>query len=366
MKYVGVMTGTSVDGLDLALIEPDSQIQPLVAETIAFPDRLRNSLVSLLTRGDDELKRLGAADVALGRFIAESVDQFLESVGCSKNQVRAIGSHGQTIHHAPNENYPFTIQIGDANVIAERTGLDVIADFRRRDMAAGGQGAPLVVDYHQALFGSQSVSRTILNIGGIANISLLPGKAESEIYGFDTGPGNALIDAWAQRNGQGQIDMNGEWARHGKIQDILLDILLQDHYYSITPPKSTGKEYFNLDYLENKLHQLPSLDPADVQATITELTAVTVAEATRLHAQMTEEIVVCGGGRRNTFLMERLKVNCKPTRLYVAEDFSLDGDAIEAAAFGYLAWCFINRRPGNVPTVTGAIGRRVLGSLFPA
>lgn len=366
MNYVGVMTGTSVDGLDLALIDPDISLRPTASYTAPFPNSLRTELIELASNGVNDIERLGAADVALGQFTAQTVNGFLADQSLKREEIRAIGNHGQTVRHAPNETYPFTLQIGDANVIAERTGIDVIADFRRRDIAAGGQGAPLVPDYHQRLFGKPDVARTILNIGGIANVSLLSTATDALTRGFDTGPGNALVDAWAKYCDVGPYDVNGDWARLGQLHKNLLGSLLRDPYYAKQPPKSTGKEHFNLEYIKSYLTEFADIEPANMQATLTELTAGTIVTAVKQHAPDCAEVIVCGGGRKNLFLMERLKALINPVRVWTSEDLDIDGDAIEAAAFGYLAWCFVNRRPGNVPTVTGATGPRVLGCLFPA
>ena len=366
MNVVGVMTGTSVDGLDLAYSTPPSDLRPIHATTVPLPEVLRAQLIALASPGSDEIALMGLAHVGLGQFIADSILTFIESIGLTPEQVEVIGSHGQTIRHAPDGPHAFTVQIGDGSVIAERTGIDVVADFRSRDVAAGGQGAPLVVGYHEALFGGTDQARVILNIGGIANISILSNEPSTQLSGFDTGPGNALLDAWVTHCGKGTYDQNGKWAQQGQINEPLLDLLLQDAYYSQQPPKSTGKEHFNLTYLNAQLANFESINPVDIQRTLVELTTRTISSAITTHANSTQEVVVCGGGRHNAFLLERLGSMLPNVNVLTSEDLNIDGDAIEAAAFGYLAWQFIERKPGNVTAVTGAKGPRVLGCLYPA
>ena len=365
MLFVGVMTGTSVDGLDLALVDLPNNLSPQATSTTSFPPRLRERLIALTSPGRDEVTRMGAAHVQLGDFIASACLDFLAQHNINASKVRAIGSHGQTIRHHPNSNYPHSVQIGSGHVIAERTGIDVVADFRSRDIAAGGQGAPLVPRYHDALFRDRSLSRVVLNVGGIANISILDPK-NSASRGFDTGPGNALLDAWVQACRGEPYDLGGAWARSGKVHEPLLKQLLSDLYYEKTPPKSTGKEHFNLRYLQKSLTNIDVNDQADVQATLVELTAKTVTSAIDQYAAASTDVVVCGGGRLNDYLMARLQSLNSARAIRPSEALNIDGDAIEAAAFAYLAWQFVERLPGNEPAVTGADGLRVLGSLYPA
>lgn len=365
MLFVGVMTGTSVDGLDLALLELPSDLKPQAFTTVQFPSSLRERLVSLSSPQDDEIFQMGEAHVELGRFIASTCLKFIAEQGTSASEIRAIGSHGQTIRHHPNANHPFSVQIGSGHVIAEKTGIDVVADFRGRDIAAGGQGAPLVPSYHDALFSDSEVSRVIVNIGGIANISILNPRHTAS-RGFDTGPGNALLDAWVYECRHQPYDPNGAWAMSGRIHEPLLKRLLSDPYYKEDPPKSTGKEHFNLSYLQTFTADYPNVAEADIQATLAELTAQTITSAINEHATTSSDVVICGGGRLNDYLMLRLEA-LNPNRVIRrSESLGIDGDAIEAAAFAYLAWQFIERLPGNQPDVTGADGLRVLGCLYPA
>lgn len=365
MLFVGVMTGTSVDGLDLALLDLPNDLKPQAARTSPFPPSLRERLVTLTSPEDDEIVRMGEAHVQLGHFIAATCLDFISELGIDANEIRAIGNHGQTIRHHPNANFPFSVQIGNGHVIAEKTGIDVVADFRGRDIAAGGQGAPLVPAYHDALFGVDELSRVIVNIGGIANVTILS-QEDRSYKGFDTGPGNALLDAWIQECRNKPYDAQGAWAKSGEIHDPLLEQLLSDPYYQEIPPKSTGKEHFNLPYVRGYIADYSNIAPEDVQATLVELTTRTITSAIDQHAATCTEVVVCGGGRLNDYLMYRLKALNPKRVIQPSESLGIDGDAIEAAAFAYLAWQFIERLPGNQPNVTGADGLRVLGCLYPA
>lgn len=365
MLFVGVMTGTSVDGLDLALLDLPSNLKPQAFTTVPFASSLRERLLALSSPHNDEIFQMGEAHVELGHFIASTCLKFIAEQGTSTSEIRAIGSHGQTIRHHPNSEYPFSTQIGNGHVIAENTGIDVIADFRGRDIAAGGQGAPLVPSYHRALFGSGARFRVVVNIGGIANVTILSPE-DSSYNGFDTGPGNALLDAWVQECRNKPYDVKGSWARSGKLHKPLLDQLLSDPFYEATPPKSTGKERFNLSYLHGFTIDHPSVSPRDVQATLVELTAQSITSAIDEHASTCSEVVICGGGRLNEYLMFRLAALNPQRVIQPSEALGVNGDAIEAAAFAYLAWQFIERLPGNQPNVTGAEGLRVLGCLYPA
>ena len=365
MLFVGVMTGTSVDGLDLALLDLPNDLKPKAARTTPFPPSIRERVVALTSPGNDEIVRMGEAHIQLGNFIAATCLDFITELGIGANEIRAIGSHGQTIRHHPNADFPFSVQIGNGHVIAEKTGIDVVADFRGRDIAAGGQGAPLVPTYHNALFGDDEISRVIVNIGGISNVTIL-NHEDHAFTGFDTGPGNALLDAWMQECRDKPYDAQGAWASSGKIHEALLKQLLSDPYYHELPPKSTGKEHFNLSYVQRHIADLQNVAHEDVQATLNELTAQTITTAIDRHAAKRTDIVVCGGGRLNDFLMYRLKTLNPRRAIHPSESLGIDGDAIEAAAFAYLAWQFTERLPGNQPNVTGADGLRVLGCLYPA
>lgn len=359
-RFIGTITGTSMDGLDLALLDvQQDSIRVLAAHTQPLPLALREMLVALAhSQLDNEIDALGQADTQLGEFVGTCVLDFLRQQSTAAQDIIAIGSHGQTVRHRPDGQFPFTLQIGDPNRIAERTGITTVADFRRRDMAAGGQGAPLVPPFHQALFGSSTQSRTIVNIGGISNITVLTPNQPPR--GHDTGPGNALLDAWCAQHKGEPYDAHGQWASSGTVHGDLLQRLLTDPYLSLQPPKSTGKEHYNLAWLKQ---QLPGMDlPAeDVQATLVAFTAQSIARDIPVD---TESVFVCGGGRMNGALMRELAtlltIPVAPT-----EALSVDGDAIEAAAFAWLAYRRVNGLPGNASTVTGASGERVLGAIYP-
>ena len=355
--FVGAMTGTSVDGLDLALVEiSDAHIRLIAAETTPLPEALRSMLLDLIqaTPGD-EVERLGQADTELGRFTGESIRRFVAHH--EADDVVAIGSHGQTIRHRPSGEHPFTIQIGDPNCIAERTGITTVADFRRRDLASGGQGAPLVPPFHAALFAHPSEVRVIANIGGIANITVLaPG---APVTGYDTGPGNALMDAWCAWRKAEPYDRDGKWAASGVVDEALLERFLTDAYFHEPAPKSTGKELYNLGWLEQHLVGA-NLSDADVQHTLAALTAEAIA---REVPNGTGRVIVCGGGRLNPVLMRQLSNRC-PAAVEASEAHAVDGDALEAAAFAWLAYRRINKLPANLPSVTGAAEERVLGGVY--
>jgi len=360
--YLGTISGTSVDGLDLALLEIDASIRFVAAQTHPLPEALRDQLLALGQPENDNLDDLGAADVALGRFIASSALEFLASQAISPDAVRAIGSHGQTVRHRPDQEHPFTWQIGDPNVIAELTGITTVADFRRRDMAAGGQGAPLVPRFHDALFRRVEESLAILNIGGISNLSLLPADSSQAIIGFDCGPGNALLDSWCQLHQRKPFDQDGAWAGTGKIIEALLERLMSDPYLQRPPPKSTGREYYNLRWLEAYLPD--AANPADVQRTLLEFTALSIHQALLNWGDFCQRLVVCGGGRLNQRLLERL-AELADIPVASSEDHGYDGDAIEAAAFAWLAQRRLDMSTGSAGSVTGADGDRVLGGIYP-
>jgi len=360
--YAGSITGTSVDGLDLALLEIGATLRFVATATRPFPEPLRQALLALGQPENDNLDALGSADRALGEFIADTLLEFLASEGIEPADVAAFGSHGQTVRHRPDLAQPFTWQIGDPNVIAERTGITTVADFRRRDMAAGGQGAPLVPPFHRALFHSAAEDRAVLNVGGISNLTLLPAAAERALRGFDCGPGNALLDSWCGRHQAQTFDLDAAWAGSGNVVETLLERLLEDPYFGREPPKSTGREYFNLAWLTPQLGA--TVDPADVQRTLLELTAVSITKALERWGGSPARLIVCGGGRRNPLLMERLGelvgIPVEPT-----ERHGFDGDAIEAATFAWLAQRRLEGLAGNASSVTGAAGDRVLGAVYP-
>ncbi len=363
--FLGCISGTSVDGLDIALIAvtDSGNIEIRAAETTPLPDQLRQSLLLLGQPENDDLDLLGRSDSELGRFTGEALKSFATRCDLTAADITAIGTHGQTVRHRPPENAQdigFTLQIGDPNHIAEITGIQTIADFRRRDMAAGGHGAPLVPPFHQALFGNLPGNVAVLNVGGISNVSLL-GSPPS---GFDTGPGNALMDSWCVQHLGVAYDEDGQWAASGEVHPVLLARCFEDPYFGMSPPKSTGREYFNLGWLEQQL-QGREIAAADVQATLCELTALCTVKALEQHSPDTSEIIVCGGGRLNGHLMDRLKHHSR-AQVVASEQYKVDGDSIEAALFGWLAWSTLAGQPGNEPAVSGAAGYRILGGIYPA
>ena len=364
MRYVGVMSGTSVDGLDIAVVDMTSGT-PRITEstTVALPAALATAVVALNRPGEDEIDRAGACDAAFGEFIGRTVLGCLERWKIPLVDIRAIGCHGQTIRHRPDAIPPFTLQIGDPNRVAETTGIDTVADLRRRDMAAGGQGAPLAPLFHDALFRDAKRHRVVVNIGGIANATMLPAASDS-ILGFDTGPGNALLDAWSRHCRNEPYDRGGAWASRGDVAAKLLEALTHDAFVSRAPPKSTGKELYNLDYVMRM--SAPFDDPPeDVQATLLEFTAWSIAAAVERWGPGIGDVVVCGGGRHNHVLMKRLAANLPGYGIFRSDDLDVDGDGLEAAAFAWFAYRTLSGQPSNVPAVTGAKGPRVLGAVYP-
>ena len=366
MHYIGLMSGTSVDGIDAALVSVPAT-GPLTLQAThqhPFPPDVRDAIQALLQPGANEIDRVGVLDMRLGELFAQAVQALLHKSGLSPKDIHAIGSHGQTIRHRPRATPAFTYQIGNPSVIAEQTGITTVADFRARDMAAGGQGAPLVPAFHQWFFRKSGVNRIIVNIGGIANLTWLPAAAHEQVLGFDTGPGNTLLDQWINRERGEQYDQDGAWAASGTIQADLLARLQADEYFAKPPPKSTGREHFHLAWLQQRLTGNPK--PQDVQATLAELTAASIAQATHFLPGKVEEIYVCGGGSHNHHLLARLRVQLPGVPIATTEVLGLDPDWVEAAAFAWLAHQTMAGLPGNLPSVTGAHRPVVLGGIYPA
>ncbi|MGM0594679.1 MAG: anhydro-N-acetylmuramic acid kinase [Pseudomonadota bacterium] len=363
--YIGLMSGTSMDALDAVLVEFNADTPRLLASLSApFPAPLRAQLASLAQSGADEVARSAQADIALGRFSAETVQRLLGQAEIEATQIAAIGSHGQTIRHAPDTHPPYTVQIGDGNTLAQLTGITTVNDFRRRDMAAGGQGAPLVPAFHAAFLRRSDRHRVVLNLGGIANISNLPTDPGQPVTGFDTGPANTLMDAWCRHRFGEPYDRDGQRATAGKVDPALLKRLLQDPYFSRPPPKSTGPERFNLAWLEAQW-DAPLAD-ADLLATLCELTALTVAQAVAQHCPAAEEVILCGGGSYNRHLYRRLQAALPKQSLFTSEHFGVAPRWMEAVAFAWLARRTLHGLPGNLPAVTGARKAVILGAIHPA
>jgi anhydro-N-acetylmuramic acid kinase len=355
-----------MDAVDAVLVDFETHPPVLrAAHAEPLPDPLRQELMELCAPGPNEIQRMGQLDVRLGRLFAAAALAVMEKAALSAGQIRAIGSHGQTVRHHPGGGSPFTLQLGDPNVIAELAGITTVADFRRRDIAAGGQGAPLAPGFHAAVFRSPACHRTILNLGGMANVTLLPQAPAQDTGGFDTGPGNVLMDIWANMHLGRPIDGGGAWAASGTVDTILLSAMLADPYFALDPPKSTGREYFNLPWLQRALeHTQPHAPPPDVQATLCELTAASVALAIASYAPRTQEVLVCGGGAHNIWLLSRLQAWLKDCRIASTDDYGIDPDWVEATAFAWLAKQTLEGKPGNVPGVTGARREVPLGGIY--
>lgn len=360
--YIGLMSGTSLDGIDAALVDFTRDQPRLVAATLLpFPPELRAELLALQAPGENELDRAAQAGNALAQRYAEAVNVVLAMAGMASWDIAAIGMHGQTIRHRPERGY--TLQIGNAALLAELSGIAVVADFRSRDVAAGGQGAPLVPAFHEGLFGGV-VHRVVVNIGGIANVTDLPGQGGA-VRGWDTGPGNVLMDGWIARHQDKHYDEDGAWAASGQVHAGLLAALSAESYFAAPPPKSTGRDLFHLPWLDARLAGF-ELAPADVQATLLELTARSIATQIEHEAADATEVYICGGGARNGALMRRLGQLLAPRRVVGTDALGLHPDWVEAAAFAWLAQRCMAGDTGNLPAVTGAAGPRVLGAVYRA
>jgi anhydro-N-acetylmuramic acid kinase len=371
--YIGLMSGTSLDGVDGVLCRIDAQGVwggVLAHAHRPFERELRQQLLDLQQTGANELHRAMLAGNALARVYARTCAELLDTLP-SATAVRAIGVHGQTVRHQPglHDATGYTVQLNQPALLAELTGIDVIADFRSRDVAAGGQGAPLVPPFHQAVFGSVAASghRAVVNIGGISNLTVLPDGAGSALRGFDCGPGNALLDHWCLRHLGHEFDADGQWAASGRVLPDLLASLLTEPYFAAAPPKSTGRDLFNPAWLQQHLARLPAAPLAqDVQATLSELTACSIAHDVLRHAPAADTLVVCGGGAFNGDLLRRLQAALPGRQIRPSDDFGLPALQVEAAAFAWLACMHCQRRPASSADVTGATGTRILGASYPA
>lgn len=366
--YIGLMSGTSVDGIDAVLVDFSAdQPQLICTHCCAWDAQLHQRIQQVLDSPETTgLPTLGELDAELGEGFAQAVLALLEKAGVPGHAIKAIGSHGQTLFHAADAARPFSIQCGDPNRIAELTGIDTVADFRRRDIAAGGQGAPLVPAFHQALFRTDGISRAIVNIGGIANLTLLPSDPSQAVTGFDTGPGNTLMDAWTRSSTGKPYDDNGAWGAAGQPLPALLERLLAHEYFRQAPPKSTGRELFNLDWLGAQGgDQLADSAAEDVQATLAELTVKSIADSLRTSLPDAQELYVCGGGAHNGLLLKRLAEVMPGISVTTTATLGLSPDWVEATAFAWLAWRTLERRAGNLTAVTGARHPVILGGIFP-
>ncbi|MBT1444473.1 anhydro-N-acetylmuramic acid kinase [Shewanella sp. JM162201] len=363
--FIGLMSGTSMDGVDAVLVDfAGAEPKLVAAHTEAIPEHLLKGLQRLCQPGQDEINRLGRLDRSVGSLFAKAVNNLLQKAGVEAKDITAIGSHGQTVRHMPNLEVGFTLQIGDPNTIAAETGIDVIADFRRKDIALGGQGAPLVPAFHQQVFAKDGQCRIILNIGGIANITFLPGNADA-VLGFDTGPGNTLIDAWVQEVRQQPFDADGAFADSGNTNDKLLTQLLSHPYFALSHPKSTGRELFNRAWLEQQLEDFANLDEADIQSTLLDLTCRSIAQDI-YKLSWEGELFVCGGGALNGALVRRLGALLPGYSIETTSALGVDPKWVEGIAFAWLALRHHQGLPANLPAVTGAKRMAVLGARFPA
>lgn len=368
--YIGLMSGTSLDGIDavLAKIGPNGEASAQEAVSTPFSPELRKALFELQTPGSNELHREKRAGNALALAYADAVNQLLKKANLQPTDIAAIGAHGQTIRHQPHlGDMAYAHQTLNPALLAEKTGIDVIADFRSRDLAAGGHGAPLVPAFHAQQF-AEDKNLAILNIGGIANLTLLPNSGE--VTGFDCGPGNMLMDAWIYEHQGNAFDENGNWALQGKVNEALLVKMLTDPFFSKTPPKSTGRDDFHLAWLQEKLNGENFLCE-DVQATLLHLTAHSALESLAHHAPQTQRLIICGGGARNQALMNLFKVKAQdffkqPLEITTSDSAGIDPQLVEGLAFAWLAWAHKEKRPANLPAVTGAKGPRILGACYPA
>ncbi|WP_282434119.1 anhydro-N-acetylmuramic acid kinase [Acidovorax sp. Root267] len=365
--YIGLMSGTSLDGIDGVLADFSGPHCVVTHHASApFAPELRAELMALNTSGTDELHRAALAGNALSQAYAQMVQTLLEQSGLPATSIRAIGAHGQTVRHRPQEfdGTGYTLQLGSPALLAERTGITVVADFRSRDVAAGGQGAPLVPAFHQGVFGRADETVLVLNIGGISNLSVL--GADGNALGFDCGPGNALMDDWCQRHTGHAFDAGGAWAASGRVLPTLLASLLDEPFLRKPPPKSTGRDLFNPQWLAHHLQAFGDANPVDVQATLTEYTASACSISINSYKQDSKIVAVCGGGALNTYLMARLQATCPSVQVAATDALGLPALQVEAAAFAWLARQTLHGLPGNLASVTGAAGARVLGAVYPA
>lgn len=366
---IGIMSGTSMDGVDAILVEfseNTSQFQLHSHVALPFSDALRIQFMELQIAHENEIEKEAIAANALANLYAQSVTQLLKNNTLSKHQIQAIGAHGQTIRHRPDLG--FSKQSLNAARLAEITGIHVITDFRSADIAAQGQGAPLVPGFHNTFFAKPGEISVVANIGGMSNISILDHHTTPfKVSGFDTGPGNVFLDMWTTQHKGKTHDFNGEWARTGIIQDDLLTHLLNDPFFDTPPPKSTGRDLFNTNWLHNKLHSFSHYTPQDIQATLTALTARSLINAINQYATNATNLYICGGGAYNTTLREYIQMYA-PSHLKIntSDNLGIAPNHVEAFAFAWLAKQFLEKKPGNVPNVTGANKEKILGALYPA
>lgn len=363
--FIGLMSGTSSDAIDAALVSfTDNEINLESYQEQPYPSQLKDQITKMRSADTRfSLQEIAELDIRLGEMFADSVRQLLLSSNIGQKQILAIGSHGQTIFHSPDSSPAFTMQLGDPNTISTITGIKTVADFRRMDIAVGGQGAPLAPAFHNAVFRDQNKNRIILNLGGIANITLLPASSDENILGFDTGPANALMDDWIKKNLDESYDQDGQWGKSGQVISDLLSIMLDDNYFQIPAPKSTGREYFNLQWLNQKINS-KIYRPEDIQATLQHLTVRTIANSIQQLQIKPDEVIICGGGVHNKHIVSLLSKTLGDVPVLSTADLGIDPNCVEAMAFAWLAKQRLDNLPGNIPSVTGAKKEVLLGGVY--
>ena len=355
------MSGTSMDAVDIAMVEFDQHADLLDYRQYPIPENLKQQVRAI--NGNTALEQMAEIDHKLGQLFADAVNRFLTDSNTKASSITAIGSHGQTVYHRPEPDWRTSLQLGDANVICARTGIGTVADFRRMDMACNGQGAPLAPAFHRYQFRGAGKNRTVLNIGGIANISILPADETIDISGFDTGPGNGLLDDWNYKHNQTDMDRDSQWAGTGKVNDELLREMMADPYFALSPPKSTGRDYFNMAWLQRQTNT-KDISPEDIQATLLEFSMQTIAQAIETCFQECEEIYVCGGGASNPAMLGRLQALLPSTKLMTTEVLGIHPDAVEAVTFAWLAYCRINETKLELSSITGADRPILAGAIY--
>ena len=363
--FIGIISGTSMDAVDCILADFSTTPPKLLcSHSESYPESLREEVLSLCAAKSVAWRSLGETDIRVGQAFACAINNLLKKSDVDASDILAIGSHGQTVQHQPEAAPAFTIQIGDPNTIAALTRITTIADFRRKDMAVGGQGAPLAPLFHQAYFACADKQRVVLNLGGIANISILPSPCNTTLTGFDTGPANVLMDTWIKSNQGANYDHDGEWAAQGSVNEELLAQMLQEPYLIVSPPKSTGRELFNSDWLGKQLSGTMKIAPVDVQATLLEFTAQTVCNGIKQSTKQCNELIVCGGGSKNKVLVARIAELLDETTVFASDELGLPADWVEAMAFAWIAEQTLNRKRIDCTSVTGARYPCILGGIY--
>ena len=360
---IGLMSGTSLDGMDAVAVALDeSGLSILASHSIDMPKDLKRKIQTICQPGNNEISLMAEIIPEFVQLSAKAVSAVMEQANLTPEQITAIGSHGQTVRHMPEQG--FTLQLDNPSLLAELTSITVVADFRRRDLAAGGQGAPLVPAFHHSVFGNAQEDRVVVNVGGISNITILPADPEEKVLGFDTGPGNLLMDHWCQENLGLAYDKDGQWAASELHDEILLETMLSESFFRQQPPKSTGRELFNPHWLDGMLKGFKAISPSSIQATLCRLTARGIADAIQEHAPGTRSAYLCGGGALNKTLMKNLAELLPGVDINTTAQLGITPEWVEAVAFAWLAQQTLNHQPGNMPSVTGAKGERILGGIY--